>query len=203
MYTPISKDLCTPSSDSGSCGSSPAVVIPHLAQTESLALGEGVRPAERVLAEELAEELDAKIDTLCSRTKRAQGRQLAKALIKAFEPEKPRKYPYNGGKRREEAVRLYGLHNPGALSKAPWWPENGCRYKEPDHLKKPERMLLIKHLLRIVPCAVLRGVAPKVPSQVRRDFKAVYRVKYLLEQYERGEIDWGFKVARTWGKSKL
>ena len=75
----------------------------------------------------LAEELDAKICALCWNMNQGRTRQFAKTLIKAFEPKKQMKYLYNGGEYEEEASRLYD--DPGALTKSPWWPEEGRRHR--------------------------------------------------------------------------
>ena len=67
---------------------------------------------------------------------------VAKPWIKAREPRKQTKYPYNGGDKKEESIAAFGKDNPGELTKPPWWPDTagwptkGCRHKEPDHLKK-------------------------------------------------------------------
>lgn len=50
-------------------------------------------------------------------------RNIAKAFIKAIEPRKQVRYPYNGGR----------TGNP-ELTKPAWWPP-GVIHKEPDHLK--------------------------------------------------------------------
>ncbi|GAA6042490.1 hypothetical protein JCM8097_003055 [Rhodosporidiobolus ruineniae] len=61
-------------------------------------------------------------------------KQIAKAWIKLIEPHKASLAPYHKG----EAV------------KPEWWPEE-VRHKEPDHLNKPERIILLMHLLRSGP----------------------------------------------------
>ncbi len=57
---------------------------------------------------------------------------LAKAWIKVIEPKKQSKYPYKLGN----------------SSKPYWWPGN-CIHREPDHLKKDERINLLINILRI------------------------------------------------------
>ncbi|GMM31896.1 hypothetical protein DAMA08_046410 [Martiniozyma asiatica (nom. inval.)] len=57
---------------------------------------------------------------------------LAKAWIKIIEPKKQSTFPYKQGE----------------LSKPYWWPHNS-RHKEPDHLKKNERINLLKNILKI------------------------------------------------------
>ena len=63
-------------------------------------------------------------------------KQIAKAWIKAIEPEKQSRFPYNGGKNKETAIRLYGKENQGCLTLPEWWPPTGCPHTEPDHIKK-------------------------------------------------------------------
>ena len=70
-------------------------------------------------------------------------KKVAKAWIKGKEPRKQSQYPYNGGGTKEESQRLHGDENPGELTKPPWWCRTegwqhgeGCRHREPDHLKK-------------------------------------------------------------------
>ncbi|KAG0684146.1 Transmembrane 9 super member 3 [Pichia californica] len=57
---------------------------------------------------------------------------LAKAWIKVIEPRKQSKYPYKNGK----------------ISKPFWWPPS-CIHKEPDHLKKDERINLLIRIIRV------------------------------------------------------
>lgn len=57
---------------------------------------------------------------------------LAKAWIKVIEPRKQSKYPYKLAEN----------------SKPYWWPPN-CIHKEPDHLKKEERINLLINIIRI------------------------------------------------------
>ena len=65
-----------------------------------------------------------------------QCKAIAKDWIKAVEPKKQAKYPYNGGK----AARISGPGpsdvSPGELKRPPWWPPSGCPHREPDHIKK-------------------------------------------------------------------
>jgi hypothetical protein len=56
-------------------------------------------------------------------------KSITKSWIKEIEPDKQKKFPYSGGE------------------KPPWWPE-GCYYREPDHLKKPDRQILAVAILR-------------------------------------------------------
>jgi hypothetical protein len=70
---------------------------------------------------------------------------VVKAWIKNIQPKKSGSNPYNGGKRKEESVAMFGEHMDGELTKPWWWPPNtfgwkefsGCRHTEPDHVLKP------------------------------------------------------------------
>lgn len=152
------------------------------------------------------------IDNQLKHMKQVGCRVVAKAWIKAKEPRKQTKYPYNGGDRKKEASGIYGNENTGELTKPPWWPSTegwqrgeGCRHKEPDHLKKAERLILLKHLLRKCPVAALqestKAVQPQEstkppPStsttlnrQAMKYLKEVYRVRGHQERYEDNQID--------------
>ncbi|KAF8858628.1 hypothetical protein BDZ45DRAFT_393465 [Acephala macrosclerotiorum] len=65
-------------------------------------------------------------------------RVMGKAFVKLIEPKKQKHYPYTKGDDKAP----------------PWWPktigENRVRYKEPDHLLRPERIRLLIHILRMV-----------------------------------------------------
>ncbi len=69
-------------------------------------------------------------------------KDIAKAWIKMGHPRKQTTNPYNGGNTKEESLRLYGFE--GALTTPIYWPPwegwrdcEGCRHREPDHIKKP------------------------------------------------------------------
>ena len=83
------------------------------------------------------------IDIRLRQIKQENCKKILKSWIRAKEPGKQSKYPYNGGSTRDEASMLYGVENPGELSKPSWWPSTrgwrsgeGCRHREPDHQKK-------------------------------------------------------------------
>ncbi|MCJ1393021.1 hypothetical protein MMC18_005893 [Xylographa bjoerkii] len=84
-----------------------------------------------------------------------------KAWIKVVQPKKQARHPYNGGKKAAAA----GDPGNGDLTKPDWWPREGCRHKEPDHIQKQgklsqagvaidldlfslERLILLLHILR-------------------------------------------------------
>ncbi|CEH12707.1 Protein of unknown function DUF2841 [Ceraceosorus bombacis] len=88
---------------------------------------------------------------------------VAKAWIKIIEPKKQTRCPYNKG---EEG-------------KPTWWPE-GVRHKEPDHLMKPERHLLLLTILRSpkIKVARLQLATAEVVALIRAD-----RVSLLMDVY--------------------
>ncbi|MDI1491672.1 MAG: hypothetical protein OHK93_002881 [Ramalina farinacea] len=73
--------------------------------------------------------------------------------VKKCHPKKQASHPYNGGQK----PRWTDEENKGEFTAPPYWPSqkdwrnaeksNSCRHKEPDHLKKPERLVLCRHLL--------------------------------------------------------
>ena len=91
-------------------------------------------------------------------------KSISKDWIKVIEPRKQTLHPYNGG---EQAKRLSKDSDidVGELCKPDWWPQDGCRHREPDHISRtgpsspnraschpltfsPERLTLLVHLLR-------------------------------------------------------
>ena len=58
---------------------------------------------------------------------------IAKCWVKTVEPKKQAHHPYNGG---QSAAKL-GKKGDGGVTKPDWWPKEGCRHKEPDHITKP------------------------------------------------------------------
>ena len=64
---------------------------------------------------------------------------VAKAWVKVVEPRKQTKHPYNGSKKgkiykKEMESEGYVDINSGDVCKPEWWPKEGCRHKEPDHI---------------------------------------------------------------------
>ncbi|KAF2171078.1 hypothetical protein M409DRAFT_51301 [Zasmidium cellare ATCC 36951] len=87
------------------------------------------------------------VDFLRTRLKRMQQlavKKIAKAWIKGICPKKQAKFPYQNSKKCDE-VEGFKPRIPG------WWPKQGCRFTEPDHIKREERMTLCLHLLRLRP----------------------------------------------------
>ncbi|KAL5351962.1 hypothetical protein ACLOAV_003825 [Pseudogymnoascus australis] len=128
---------------------------------------------------------------------------LGKAWVKLLEPKKQSTYPYTKG----------------AQKRPPWWPAstgpNHIRHKEPDHLHKRERIILLMHILGLVVSQDRNGPAfqrnidvakleevsyeamaawftdrekPK-NAQKKRFLKQLFRVLYKEERYRRGELD--------------
>ena len=100
-----------------------------------------------IIVEDIRIDDDAKvwdvIDTRLKQMKQDACKIIAKEWIKAIEPRKQSKFPYNGGASRAESLRLHGPDCPGELTRPPWWCSalgwqegEGCRHKEPDHQKK-------------------------------------------------------------------
>lgn len=63
-------------------------------------------------------------------------KKILKAWIREIHPQKQAKFPYNGGKKKDEAISLFGEDNKGDLTKPEWWPST-LRHREPDHQMKP------------------------------------------------------------------
>lgn len=63
-------------------------------------------------------------------------KKILKAWIREIHPQKQAKFPYNGGKKKDEAISLFGEDNKGDLTKPEWWPPT-LRHREPDHQMKP------------------------------------------------------------------
>ncbi|KAJ9473883.1 hypothetical protein PHBOTO_003934 [Pseudozyma hubeiensis] len=88
---------------------------------------------------------------------------VAKAWIKIIEPKKQTRCPYNKGE----------------AGKPDWWPA-GVRHKEPDHLMKPERHLLLLTILRSprVKVARLQLATAEVVALIKAD-----KVSLLMDVY--------------------
>ncbi|KAA8641845.1 uncharacterized protein ATNIH1004_010784 [Aspergillus tanneri] len=122
-------------------------------------------------------------------------RQIAKAFIKFIEPRKQVKHPYNGGKPRGRGAK--GEKGDPEKTKPEWWPKDVI-HREPDHLRKNERVRLLIHIMRklsnigITPLK-LREVAYDSKRQLKETRKIeildeILRVRRMEERYERGEI---------------
>ena len=98
---------------------------------------------------------------------------LSKAWIKVIEPKKQSKYPYKQGE----------------SSKPYWWPPN-CIHREPDHLKKDERISLLINILRIFKqreselvytASLIKGLGPSNKKITRSDNDFSQRRMDILE----------------------
>ncbi|MCJ1405523.1 hypothetical protein MMC11_008751 [Xylographa trunciseda] len=125
-----------------------------------------------------------------------------KAWIKVVQPKKQARHPYNGGKKAAAA----GDPGNGDLTKPDWWPRDGCRHKEPDHIQKKERLILLLHILRnlrdyeggdgnSVTVEQLRQSTKECFVNMPRFKKAgdylneIYHIRSQEERYIRGELD--------------
>ncbi|MCJ1391568.1 hypothetical protein MMC18_004432 [Xylographa bjoerkii] len=129
-------------------------------------------------------------------------KRISKAWIKVVQPRKQAHYPYNGGKMAAAA----GNPGNGDLTKPDWWPQVGCRHKEPDHIGKAERLTLLLHILRnlynyqandgnIITVDRLQQSTKECFGDLPRFEKAseylneIYKVRGEEERYIRGDID--------------
>ncbi|KAJ9268401.1 hypothetical protein DTO212C5_5553 [Paecilomyces variotii] len=123
-------------------------------------------------------------------------RQMAKAFIKFIEPRKQVKHPYNGG--RPPPGAQPGEKGDPEKTKPEWWP-SGVVHKEPDHLKKDQRLRLLIHILRKlgkygITSDKLKEVAHDAKRQIKPPERMeildeIFRVRKLEERFERGEVD--------------
>lgn len=77
------------------------------------------------------DDTDQVVDFLKTRLKRMQQlavKKIAKAWIKGICPKKQAKFPYQNKKCEE--IDGFKPRIPG------WWPKSGCRFTEPDHIKR-------------------------------------------------------------------
>ncbi|PWY91440.1 hypothetical protein BO94DRAFT_544820 [Aspergillus sclerotioniger CBS 115572] len=123
-------------------------------------------------------------------------RVVSKAWIKAIEPRKQVKHPYNGGRPKPGAPP--GSKGDPEKTKPEWWPA-GVVHREPDHLKKEERVELLVHIVRKVQrhdinADKLLDIAFDCRRQLKEQEKfaiieEIFKVRRLEERYERGEVD--------------
>ncbi|GAA5826251.1 hypothetical protein JCM3770_000629 [Rhodotorula araucariae] len=99
---------------------------------------------------------------------------VCKRWIKAVEPHKQTRYPYQKG----------DDHKPG------WWPRE-IRHKEPDHLNKSERVALLLHILRSGPVSVdeLELATAAVSVHISTDKMAILHEIYHVAREEKVLID--------------
>ncbi|KAL8871244.1 MAG: hypothetical protein Q9174_002882 [Haloplaca sp. 1 TL-2023] len=137
------------------------------------------------------------------------GKKIIKAWIVVRQPGKQSNNPYNGGLTKEQragdlAAQGIDPHNPGKKTAPDWWctqdnymKGEGCRHREPDHLRKPERLFFMPIMLRFTGSIkhpqfpsvdVLRkcteGIEMK-PEQCHM-LNTMYNVREKEQQYEDG-----------------
>jgi len=132
-------------------------------------------------------------------------RIVGKAFVKLVEPKKQTHHPYTKGDKKAP----------------PWWPnttgDNCVRHKEPDHLRKPERIRLLVHILKMIikpaekQCLTAQKLKLNVKAleaatvqvmsswfadkehpeneQKRPFLKEIFKVARIQERYKNGEID--------------
>ncbi|OOF92737.1 hypothetical protein ASPCADRAFT_152236 [Aspergillus carbonarius ITEM 5010] len=123
-------------------------------------------------------------------------RVVSKAWIKFIEPRKQVRHPYNGGRPKPGAPP--GSKGDPEKTKPEWWPA-GVVHREPDHLKKEERVELLVHIVRRlgrigVTADKLLDIAFDCRRQLKEQEKfsiieEIFKVRRLEERYERGEVD--------------
>lgn len=100
---------------------------------------------------------------------------LSKTWIKVIEPKKQSKYPYKQGE----------------SSKPYWWPP-GCIHREPDHLKKDERINLLINILRIFKhrekeliytASIINGIGPNNKRSNQNDDFGERKLKMLENMF--------------------
>ncbi|KAL9072785.1 MAG: hypothetical protein Q9161_003326 [Pseudevernia consocians] len=145
-------------------------------------------------------------------------KDIGKAWIKVGHPRKQTTRPYNGGKKggkygSDRSKAEYGYI--GHFTRPDYWPSdegwqdpknNACRHKEPDHVKRPERLILLVHLLRSqfkgfvdgdFSLDKLRKSTDGIHLQYEKNWtteslerlEEIYRVREKEMEFERGECD--------------
>ncbi|KZF22612.1 hypothetical protein L228DRAFT_129834 [Xylona heveae TC161] len=128
--------------------------------------------------------LDEYYDSRFKQFQQLNCKAVAKAWIKVIEPKKQTNWPYKDSE----------------TNGPPWWPKD-CRHREPDHLKKPERLKLLMTMLRLwktdtsknITVSKLQASTNEIintikPPEKRPILDEIYRVAKEEERYVRGEI---------------
>ncbi|KAL6712780.1 hypothetical protein ACLMJK_009621 [Lecanora helva] len=129
-------------------------------------------------------------------------KDIVKAWIKFCHPKKQSTHPYNGGKEKGTSK-----DDQGAQTAPEYWPlqdgwrsGNGCRHREPDHIKRPERLILLKHLLRcghryfaldklrLATRHIERNIPINFTKGTVKMLKQIYDARAMEIQYEHGKI---------------
>ncbi|EIW69431.1 hypothetical protein TREMEDRAFT_71620 [Tremella mesenterica DSM 1558] len=94
---------------------------------------------------------------------------VVKAWIKVIEPKKQMKFPYNKGEEYRPA----------------WWPE-GVKHREPDHLSKQERLVLLSSIIRspLISVARLELSTAEAAAFISRPRLSILREVYLVAKEE-------------------
>jgi hypothetical protein len=152
---PLHDSLAGPSSAGG-----PRSAVPRAPMSRSASAAQ--QPLVDVRLENAASRT-AFLELRFSQLQQGMCKTVAKAWIKIIEPKKQTRCPYNKGEEGKPA----------------WWPE-GVRHKEPDHLMKPERHLLLLTILRSerIQVARLQLATAEVVALIRAD-----RVSLLMDVY--------------------
>ncbi|EKV04048.1 hypothetical protein PDIG_91350 [Penicillium digitatum PHI26] len=121
-------------------------------------------------------------------------RAIAKEFIRAIEPLKQVKHPYNG---KTPVGSASGTERNPEATKPNWWPP-GVMHKEPDHLKKEYRLQLLVHITCKLGShgitidmlkQVARGIERKLPDPQRAEvIYEILRVRNMQEKFEKGQV---------------
>ncbi|KAJ5800718.1 uncharacterized protein N7518_002786 [Penicillium psychrosexuale] len=122
-------------------------------------------------------------------------RVIAKAFIRFIEPGKHIKHPYNRGKPPPGSPP--GTKGDPEKTKPKWWPYTVI-HREPDHLRKGDRIKLLVHIIRElggrkITADKLKEVAGDTKRNLEHpsDVKIIYeilRVRKTEERFERSEV---------------
>ncbi|KAI4254371.1 MAG: hypothetical protein LQ352_003131 [Teloschistes flavicans] len=142
-----------------------------------------------------------------------QGKKILKEWVKLREQKKQSRYPYNGGLvkaalNKERAKNNEPVdQNPGRDTAPPWWPNQdgyqqgrGCRHKEADHVKKPERLYLMPLMLRFTGrpdhpdffnLDRMRGATDKIGNNAVQTaiLNQIYLIREAEQAFEEGGTD--------------
>ncbi|SCU86134.1 LANO_0C06854g1_1 [Lachancea nothofagi CBS 11611] len=117
------------------------------------------------------QEVEQYFKNVFSMLRQLQCKAIAKAWIKVVEPKKKSRFPYMNGD----------------LSKPYWWPSD-VEHREPDHLRKPQRIRLM--------AAILSQLVPQ-----RNDFKLLHTLKkstmsmqFAKNSHHQNALDDAYKV---------
>ncbi|KAL5337163.1 hypothetical protein BJX70DRAFT_252310 [Aspergillus crustosus] len=128
-------------------------------------------------------------------------RTVAKAFIKAIQPRKQVDFPYNGKPKKSNGPIPREAYDP-EKTKPDWWPAE-IQHREPDHLKKDQRLRLLIHILRKLEpinfsAETLQEIAQDSkrllePEENREEkwelLNEIFKVRKLEERFEHGEVD--------------